>query len=48
MAGSEQWPALLARNGLNPFFQAGPEFEALVGEQTETFRALVREIGLVR
>jgi putative tricarboxylic transport membrane protein len=48
MAGSEQWPALLARNGLSPFFQAGPEFEALVDEQTETFRALVREIGLVR
>ncbi len=48
MVESEQWPELLARNGLSPYYVAGPEFEALVNEQTETFRALSREIGLVR
>lgn len=48
MVQSTQWPELLARHGLSPYFLAGAEFEALVGEQTETFRALSREIGLIR
>lgn len=45
---SEQWPELLARSGLHSFFVAGPKFEAMVAEQTETFRQLSVEIGLIR
>jgi putative tricarboxylic transport membrane protein len=48
MVESERWPELLARTGLRAFFVAGAEFEAMVAEQTEAFRELSREIGLVR
>jgi hypothetical protein len=35
-------------NRLQPFFLVGEEFSVFVKEQVEDFRAMSREIGLIR
>jgi putative tricarboxylic transport membrane protein len=46
MRQSPAWKAMLARNGLTPFYRSGADFEKFVTEQTESFRAVSREIGI--
>ena len=46
MRQSPAWKAMLARNGLTPFYRGGADFEKFVTEQTESYRAVSREIGL--
>jgi tripartite-type tricarboxylate transporter receptor subunit TctC len=48
VAASEAWEEARRINRLDPFFMAGPEFEAFVEGQVEDFQALSREIGLIR
>lgn len=48
MARSPEWEAARERNRLDPFFMIGDEFEAFVKEQVRDFRAMSREIGLIR
>jgi tripartite-type tricarboxylate transporter receptor subunit TctC len=48
MAGSPAWNALLARNGLTPFFLGGKQFEELVAAQTASYRTVSKEIGIIR
>jgi putative tricarboxylic transport membrane protein len=45
---SEEWPELLARDGLSPFTSLGAEFEGLVRRQTTEYRELSRELGLLQ
>jgi putative tricarboxylic transport membrane protein len=47
MSTSPEWTALLARNGLSPFFLGGPEFEAFVADQISEYRTVSKEIGIV-
>ncbi|TVP44090.1 MAG: tripartite tricarboxylate transporter substrate binding protein [Gemmatimonadales bacterium] len=46
-AGSEAWARELERTRLDPYFLAGPEFEAFVEAQVREFRALSRSMGLI-
>lgn len=46
MRQSPEWKAMLARNGLTPFYKSGADFEKFVAEQTAAFRAVSREIGI--
>ena len=48
VAESPTWTEARARYGLQPWFLAGDEFRAAVERQVEDFRALSREIGLLR
>ena len=45
---SSEWEQARAANRLQPFFLVGEEFRAFVAEQVEDFRAMSREIGLIR
>jgi putative tricarboxylic transport membrane protein len=46
MRQSPAWKAMLARNGLTPFYRGGADFEKFVTEQTASYRAVSREIGI--
>lgn len=48
VGGSEAWDEARRANRLQPFFMVGPEFEAFVRSQVADFRAMSREIGLIR
>lgn len=48
VAGSEAWVEARQRNRLQPFFMAGPEFEAFVERQVVEFRELARDLGIAR
>jgi putative tricarboxylic transport membrane protein len=45
---SEAWERARQANRLEPFFLVGPEFERFVRRQVDDFRAMSREIGLIR
>lgn len=45
---SPEWEVARERNRLDPFFLVGSDFEAFVKEQVRDFRAMSREIGLIR
>ena len=46
MGMAPAWKAILARNGLTPFFLGGREFETFVAEQTAAYRTLSKDIGI--
>ena len=46
MQQSPEWRALLAQNGLTPFYKGGPDFEKFVTEQAAAYRAILRDIGM--
>ena len=48
VAESPTWTAARDRYGLQPFFLAGEEFRAAVERQVVDFRAMSREIGLIK
>ncbi|HWP36557.1 MAG TPA: tripartite tricarboxylate transporter substrate-binding protein [Gemmatimonadales bacterium] len=48
VAQSPEWMEARRRYGLAPYFVAGDEFRAEVEQQVEAFRAMSREIGLIR
>ena len=48
LGASEAWERARLLNRLEPFFLVGPEFERFVRRQVEDFRAMSREIGLIR
>jgi Uncharacterized protein conserved in bacteria len=48
MTQSPEWKALLARNGLTPFYLGGRDFERFVGEQTADYRTVSKQIGVVQ
>jgi tripartite-type tricarboxylate transporter receptor subunit TctC len=37
---------MLLQNGLTPFYKGGADFERFVTEQTASYRAVSREIGI--
>ncbi|WP_028671471.1 Bug family tripartite tricarboxylate transporter substrate binding protein [Saccharospirillum impatiens] len=45
---SDEWKAVMARNGLIPFHPPADEFEAFVTQQVDDIETLSREIGLLR
>jgi putative tricarboxylic transport membrane protein len=45
---SSEWEEARVLNRLQPFFLVGDEFSVFVKEQVEDFRAMSREIGLIR
>lgn len=45
---SDEWKAVMARNGLIPFHPPADEFEAFVTQQVADIETLSREIGLLR
>jgi len=45
---SEEWEAVMARNGLIPFHPPADEFESFVTDQVADIEQLSREIGLLR
>jgi putative tricarboxylic transport membrane protein len=45
---STEWSAARVANNLEPFFLVGDSFESFVKAQVKDFRAMSREIGLVR
>ncbi|HET8903238.1 MAG TPA: tripartite tricarboxylate transporter substrate-binding protein [Saccharospirillum sp.] len=45
---SEEWKAVMARNGLIPFHPPADEFEAFVTQQVADIETLSREIGLLQ
>jgi len=45
---SAEWEAARKRNHLEPFFMVGDDFEAFVKRQVKDFRAMSREIGLLK
>jgi putative tricarboxylic transport membrane protein len=47
MSSSPAWTALLARNGLAPFWMGGQQFERFVSEQTAAYRTVSQEIGII-
>lgn len=47
MTRTQEWNALLAQNGLTPFYLGGSDFERFVMEQTAAYRAVSKQIGLV-
>ena len=47
MTVSPEWTALLARNGLTPFFLGGAQFERFVVDQVAAYRTVSKEIGIV-
>jgi putative tricarboxylic transport membrane protein len=47
MSRSPQWNAMLERNGLTPFFLGGREFEQFVTTETEAYRKVSKEIGII-
>jgi putative tricarboxylic transport membrane protein len=48
MSESADWKAMLKRNGLTPFFLGGKEFEAFVTKQTNAYRDVSKDIGIVQ
>jgi putative tricarboxylic transport membrane protein len=48
LASSEDWARVRVQYRLEPFFMAGPEFDAFVRNQVEDFRSLSERIGLLR
>jgi putative tricarboxylic transport membrane protein len=48
MSRSPEWKALLARNGLTPFYLGGRDFEKFVAEQTADYRMVSKQIGVVQ
>lgn len=48
IATSDEWAAVMAENGLNPFHKSGDEMDAFVAEQIDTVKALATEIGLIQ
>lgn len=46
MTRTPEWKALLAQNGLTPFFKGGAEFEKFVVEQTAAYRTVAKQIGI--
>lgn len=48
MSTTPAWRSVLDRNGLYPFFLGGADFERFVAAQTESYRAVSREIGVVQ
>jgi putative tricarboxylic transport membrane protein len=46
MQQSPSWKAMLLQNGLTPFYKGGADFERFVTEQTASYRAVSREIGI--
>lgn len=48
VGSSAAWARARAANRLQPFFLVGDEFEAFVNAQVDDFRAMSREIGLIR
>jgi putative tricarboxylic transport membrane protein len=46
MRQSPDWKATMEQNGLTPFYRSGADFERFVTEQTASFRAVSREIGV--
>lgn len=48
MVQSPEWAALLARNGLTPFYLGGPDFARFVTDQTQAYRTISRQIGIVQ
>jgi putative tricarboxylic transport membrane protein len=47
MSSSPAWAALLARNGLAPFWMGGQQFERFVSEQTAAYRTVSQQIGII-
>ncbi len=45
---SEEWKAVMARNGLMPFHPPAGKFDAYVRKQVEQIEAISREIGLLK
>lgn len=45
---SDAWARARVENRLEPFYMVGSDFEAFVAKQVEDFRAMSREIGLLR
>jgi putative tricarboxylic transport membrane protein len=48
LAASPEWEEARKLNRYEPFFMAGPDFEAFVKTQVRDFREMSREIGLIR
>lgn len=48
VAATPRWAEARRRNRLQPFARFGPDFEAFVRRQVVDFRAMSREIGLIR
>jgi putative tricarboxylic transport membrane protein len=48
MSESAEWKGMLNRNGLTPFFLGGKEFEAFVTTQTNAYRDVSKDIGIVQ
>lgn len=48
VAASPVWEDALRASRLQPFFLAGPDFEAFVRDQTADFAVVSRQIGLIR
>ena len=48
LGASPEWEAARRANRLERFFLVGPDFEAFVHDQVREFRAMSREIGLIR
>lgn len=47
VAETDEWARARAQARLQPYFLAGPSFEAFVMQQVDAFRGLAREIGLI-
>lgn len=47
MSATPAWKAMLKRNGLTPFVLAGPDFERFVTTETEAYRRISKEIGII-
>jgi tripartite-type tricarboxylate transporter receptor subunit TctC len=48
LAASREWESVRQAYGWEPFVLTGPEFEAFVRDQVETFQGLARRMGLIR
>ena len=46
MRRSPQWKAILLKNGLTPFYKGGADFEKFVTEQTASYRAISKAVGI--
>ena len=47
MTETPEWRALLARNGLTPFFLGGAQFDRFVADQVAAYRTVSKEIGII-
>lgn len=48
MAATPEWDAARAQNRWEPYLMVGDEFDAFVKQEVRDFRAMSREIGLIR